>query len=120
MTNIVLNTKPFVPTGILNGVSMFWDKAAGLVNAFASLSARVNFTGQKTNVAWKLTVPVVKAEDSACGCAGEVLRTAIVDIVIRLDRDATSAERAAIEKCISDLVADAQFKASITNLTLPS
>lgn len=120
MPNIVLNTKPYVPTGVINGASMFWEQSGGLVNAFSPLSARVNYTGQKTNVAWKLTIPVVKPEDSACGCAGDVARTAIVDITVRLDRDATSAERADIEKRISDLVANAQFKASITNLTLPA
>lgn len=120
MSTIVLNSLNYVGTGILNGVSHFWERAAGLVNAFSQLTARVNFNTTKTNVAWKLTIPVVKEDDSACGCTGEVVRTTIVDIVARFDRSATSTERLDTLDRIQDLVASSHFVNSITNLDLPT
>lgn len=117
MSTIVLNSLNYVGTGVLNGISHWWERAAGLVNAFSELTNRVSYNPTKTVVAWKLTVPVVKGEDSACGCAGEVARTAIVDITVRFDRDATVTERTSVRTRISDLVATSQFGNSIINLT---
>lgn len=119
MTTIVLNSLNYVGNGILNGVSIFWEKAAGLVNAFSPLTCRINFNKENTNILWKLVVPVTKADDSACGCAGEVVRTTYVDISVRLGRTATAAERADVLARVRDLVAHASFGSSITSLTQP-
>lgn len=119
MSTIVLNSLNYVGTGILNGVSMFWEKSKGIVNAFSSLSARINFNKDNTNVLWKLIVPITQADDSACGCAGEVVRTTYVDIAVRLGRAATATERADVLARVQNLVASPQFAASISSLTLP-
>lgn len=119
MTTIVLNSLNYVGSGILNGASMFWERSKGIVNAFSQLSTRVNFTQDRTNVLWKLTVPVTVESDSACGCVGDVVRTTHIDIAVRLDRSATATERADILKRVRDLVASAQFGSSITSLDTP-
>jgi len=119
MSTIVLNSLNYVGTGILNGVSYFYERASGLVNAFSVLTGRVNYGTTKTTVAYKLTVPIVQEDDSACGCAGEVVRTTIVDISVRFDRSATSAERADVLARVQDLVATTQFESSIINLAQP-
>lgn len=119
MSNIVLNSLNYVGSGILNGASNWWNRAAGLVNAFGHLTARVNYNPTKTVVGWKLTVPVVATEDSSCGCVGEVVRTTLVDIQVRFDRGATAAERLSVKEQVEDLVASSQFGTSITDLVLP-
>lgn len=119
MTTIVLDTLQYVGSGILNGVSYFWERAGGVVNAFSKLHARIDLSTTKTTVAWKLSIPVTIAADSACGCAGEVARTAIIDVVVRLDRGATAAERLSVYNRTKDLVASTQFAKSITSLEMP-
>lgn len=119
MSTIVLNSLNYVGSGILNGVSFFWERSKGLANAFSPLSARVNMTKDKSNVLWKLNVPVTATADSPCGCAGDVVRTTYVDVNTRMDRAATAAERADVLARIRDLVASTQFASSITDLDLP-
>lgn len=120
MSNIVLNSLTYVGTGILQGVSWFWERSAGIVSAFRSLSCRINFADKRSNVQWKVVLPVTKAEDTACGCTGEVLRTAVVTITVHHDQLATVAERTATLTSVRDLVASTPFGESITSLTLPT
>lgn len=115
MSNIVLNSLTFVGNGILNGVNSFVERSAGLVNAFKTLTNKVTFA-DRTNVHWKLILPSVVAEDSACGCAGSVQYTNYVDITYRSDRRTTAAERTATLAMIRDLVATTNFGDSITSL----
>lgn len=117
MSSIVLNSLTYVGEGLINGASSFWERAGGVLNAFSQLTNRVSYNPTKTVVAWKLTVPIVKADDTACGCAGEVLRSTIVDITVRFDRSATATERADVLARIEDLVATTQFASSISSLT---
>jgi hypothetical protein len=119
MSTIVLNSLNYVGSGIVNGVSQFWERSKSLVSAFSTLTGRVNYGTAKTTVAWKLTVPVVKEDDTACGCAGEVVRTTIVDVSVRFDRSATSAERADVLQRLQDLVLTSQFAGSVSNLVQP-
>lgn len=119
MSTIVLNTLSYVGTGILNGVSYFWERTGGIVSSFSSLTSRVNFSQNRTNILWKLDIPVVSDEASTCACPGDVLRSTIVDVNTRFDRTATVAERLDAYERLVDLVASPEFKASITNLQLP-
>lgn len=118
MSTIVLNSLNYVGSGILNGVSFFYERAQGLVSAFSTLSNRINLTQDKSNILWKMVVPVVQAADSSCGCAGDVVRTTYVDINIRFEKTATAAERADVKKRIQDLVLTSQFVASIDSLVV--
>lgn len=119
MSTLVLNSLNYVGNGILNGVSMFWEKSKEIVNAFSPLNCRINFNKENTNVLWKLVVPVTQVDDSACGCAGEVVRTTYVDIAVRFGRAATAAERADVLARVRDLVATTAFGSSVSSLTLP-
>lgn len=119
MSTIVLNALNYVGEGIVNGISWFREKSVGLVAGFRTLTARISYNPTKTVVAWKLVKPVVATESTDCVCAGEILREAIIDITVRLDREATQAERDAIVEDIEDLVATTQFKGSITGFVMP-
>ena len=120
MSTIVLNTLNYTGTGFLNGASYFWERAAGLATAFSPIVAHVNLTQDKANVLWKLTIPVVVAADSTCGCAGEVSRVAVIDISFRMDKMATAAERLDALNRVKDLVKTTQFGESVTGLVVPT
>lgn len=120
MSTIVLNSLNYVGTGPLNGLSYFWEKAVGILNAFSPLSVGINFGKTNATVKWLLKVPVVKTDDTACGCAGEVVRTTYVNITMDLPRSATAAERADILARVRSLVASTQFGSSVSNLELPT
>lgn len=115
MSNIVLNSLTYVGNGIVNGLNSFIERSAGIVNGFRYLNNRITL-GDRSIVSWKLAVPVLVAADSPCGCAGAVKYTAYVDVVTKFDRAATADERAAILQSTKDLVAHANFGASITSL----
>lgn len=120
MSTIVLNSLNYVGNGVLNGISQFIERSLAVVSGFSNLTARISFNPTKTVVAWKLTVPVIGGEASACACPGDVLRGTIVDISVRFDRGATSTERADVLTRVRDLVATSQFGDSISSLTQPS
>lgn len=115
MSTIVLNSLNFVGNGILNGLNSFIERSTGVVNGFKYLNNRITL-GDKTTVAWKLSVPVLVPEDSPCGCAGAVKYTNYVDISLRCDRATSAAERTAILTSIRDLVTTTNFGDSITSL----
>lgn len=120
--SITLNTKAYNFAGLMNGIATYQDRSAGLASGFSALSARVQVTVQnsKSHVSWKLRLPVVNSESSACSCPGDVLRTSIADIVIQLGASATLAERTDFALRLKDLVASPEFQASIINLGQPN
>lgn len=118
MSNIVLNTLTYVGTGIINGLSYFWEKSLGIVSGFSALTNRINYTQDRVNVLWKLEVPVLQSEATSCACPGDVLRNTIVNIEVRYDKRATQAERDDIDLRVQNLVTSAQFRASVKSLVL--
>lgn len=117
MSTLVLNSLNYIGEGITNGINRFIERSSGLVAGFRNLTNRVSF-GDKTVVAWKLVQPTLVADDSPCGCAGQVKYNNYLDINVRLDRATTAAERTAMLADIRDLVASTNFGDSITSLKM--
>lgn len=117
--SIVLNTKTYTFRGFNpQSISTYMDTSSGVPNGFSPLTNRVegaDGTG-KVKSRWKLKVPVVTADDSACGCTGDLLREIVVDIVVTSDRGSSVTERTDAADRISDLVASTEFRASIISL----
>ena len=120
MSNIVLNTLTYVGEGIVNGISRFTEKSAGVVAGFRRLTESIGFTSAKTTVKWKLVIPTVQTDADACACPGAVLQETYVDITVRYDIKATQNQRDDTLAGIQDLVASTQFENSVANLILPS
>lgn len=121
---ISLNSKTYNFVGFdRNGVSIYQETSAGVPTGFSYLTCRVSpATAKETaKVRWRLTMPVVAADDSSCSCTGAVLRTYTYDEG-RIDIPGTgsSAERTDFGLRLKDLVATTQYQASITSLTQPS
>lgn len=121
---ISLNSKTYNFVGFdRNGVSVYQEASAGVPTGFSYLTCRVFPATAKSpaKVRWRLTMPIVATEDSACGCAGTVLRTYSYDEGrVDLPGNGSSAERTDFATRIKDLAAHAAYTASLTTLTQPS
>lgn len=118
MSNIVLNTLTYVGEGLINGLSHFWERSAGLAGGFRHLTNRVTQSASLIHVAWKLTMPELVADDSPCGCEGaQAFAPTIVDITVRFDKKAPQAHRDAVQTSLENLVVTTQFRNSVKLLT---
>lgn len=122
MANIVLNTKTYNGSGVINGIAMYTERSAGVAGGFAPLSAsvKVGNGSDKTRIHWKAGLPVVAVEATSCACPGQSLRRADADFNIRMDSAMTLAERTDFALRLKDLVASPEFQASIISLQQPA
>lgn len=125
--NITLNSKVYVPSGFSGSIAGWRYSGTGVPTGFSNLTESIDVpstargattTGQY-RVKWKLKVPTIATDDSACACDGSVLRNTIADLVFTLHASGTTAERQDLLDQLDDLIADAQFRASILNLAYP-
>ena len=121
MSTIVLNTLNYVGEGVVNGISRYIERSAGVVAYFRALTGSVKTTTTRTTVKWKLVHPFPSSAPTSCPCPGEApFLDAIVNIDVRLDSRADEAFRTAVQLAIADLVAKDEFKNSIKLLTTPN
>lgn len=119
MSNITLNTKTYTGAGFVNGLVSWIERSAGIASGFSPVRSSLRTDPQKDGKVrgkWDIEMPIIATESSACSCAGDVLRVADAVISFRLDKGLTLAERTDFALRLKDLVASAQFQASITNL----
>lgn len=114
MSTIVLNALNYVGQGLVNGISHFWERSAGIVNGFRHLQNTVGLSQDKTHVKWKLTIPYVADSDGECQCTGaKLFEDTIVDVVVRFDKKLPATHRDATQTSIEDLVVTQQFRDSV-------
>jgi hypothetical protein len=102
-----------------NGTSRYVESSAGVPNGFSPLTNKVSNsegTGKSQQVKWRLAVPVIATDDSACGCTGEVLETDYVEVVYTLSKTSTLAIRQDLRLRLASLIANGQYIASVDNL----
>ena len=119
MSNLTLNTKTYTGAGLVNGLVSWIERSLGIASGFSVTRSSLRTDpekGGKVRGKWDIDMPIVATESSACSCAGDVLRTADANISFRLDKRLTLAERTDFALRLKDLVASAQFQASIINL----
>ena len=119
MSNIVLNAVTYVGEGIQNGVTNFINRSAELLSGFSSLVGRVRNQNKRVEVRWNLAIPVLVADDSPCGCAGEVRFITYVELSVKFDQRADHAHRTDVYSRLLDLVAAAQVESSVVDLQPP-
>jgi hypothetical protein len=120
--SITLNTKVYNGNGVIAGVSSYTERTAGVAAGFSPVTATVSVGDgtAKSRIRWKLHLPVVATEASACACPGQAIRSSDGDINVRLDPGSTTAERTDFALRLKDLVASPEFQASIINLQQPA
>lgn len=119
MSDIVLNATTYVGEGIQNGVTNFINRSAELLSGFSSLVGRVRNQNKRVEVRWNLAVPVLVADDSPCGCAGEVRFITYAEVSVKFDQRADLAHRTDVYERLVDLLAATQVGSSIKNLQPP-
>lgn len=120
MSNIVLNTVTYIGEGIQNGVTNFINRSAEMLSGFSSLVGRVRNAGKRVEVRWNLAIPVLIAADSPCGCAGEVNFITFVEVAVKFDQRASSAQRTDTYARLKDLILSSQFENSVKLLQPPT
>lgn len=103
-----------------NGTSRYIESSAGIPNGFSPLTNKVSQAdgaGKSQQVKWRIAVPVLATEDSACACDGAVLETDYVELTFTLSKTSTLAIRQDLRLRLASLVANAQYIASVDNLT---
>lgn len=120
MSTITLNSLAYVGAGIQNGISRFINRSLGIIAGFSNLTVSVNASKAKTTVKWKLVVPVINDEATACACPGDVLQETIVDISVRYDAKADLTHREDILARVQDLMATTPFEDTFKLLVLPT
>lgn len=118
--NLTLNLKVYTPVSNLSGVTSWKYMADGIPNGYSSVQLQVKepTAGVKNYRATsKMLVPVVKGEDSTCGCVGDFLRQIGYEVTMTADRTSTAAERTDAYLRFKDLVATPEFIAVFRDLT---
>lgn len=115
-TDITLNSKVYGPDNISSGIASYVDRTSGIPSSFGRLTASVKSpTGNASTyrVRWDLKIPVVATESSTCACVGDLLRQSVASLEFVLARTSTTAERQELLDQLDDLVANADFRATI-------
>jgi hypothetical protein len=118
--NLTLNLKVYTPVQNLQGITKWQYMADGIPNGYSSatLSVKEPASGVKNyRSTGKLLVPVVKGEDSTCGCVGDFLRQIGYEVTMTADRTSTGAERTDAYLRFKDFVATPEFIAVFRDLT---
>lgn len=122
---MILNSKTYTYAGVLGNYSRWAYRSLGLAQLFSWVQGYVatNFDAKTkkatSSVKWRIMVPVPVAEDSACGCEGDVLGTITGYIDIQLNGALDTAARTDFLAQLQDLIATAEFTASVVSLEQP-
>lgn len=123
MGNIVLNTKTFGGRGIIAGVASYLEATAGVLAGFLTLTGSVKLPQAKLAKAkteWRLRIPVVTEDASACACPGEAVDEIDCYIVVRASQGTSTAVRTNMALMVKDLTASPEFQASVISFTQPN
>jgi hypothetical protein len=121
--SMALNSVTYVAAGVNNRLAAWINRSDGTPAGFSDVSISLPTPGTNASVyrvTAKLSVPIVQTEDTACACAGSLLRTGNVTIEALLPLTSTTAERTDLYERLKDLIEDSQFIAAIENLVLPT
>ena len=119
MANMVLNTLTYTGAGVINQVASWWNRASGFAAGFSQANMSLRFSGDKWRGKGVLTLPTLVAEDSACGCEGQLHDTNDAEFSFRIDPKAGPETRTDLYLRFKDFVGSAQCQALFENLTYP-
>lgn len=116
MSNIVLNTKTYTgTTGTVNGVASWVERSLGIAKLFGLVKSSLRIT-DKIRGRWDLIQQFPQPEGAPVCCGPDEDRMADAILSFRLHPTLTLAERTDFADRLQDLVATAQFRASIISL----
>lgn len=125
---MILNGKTYSFDGNLNGMAVYTERSAGIPAGYSPLTttntvgkgARGTNNASRSRSVWKLSLPVVATDDSACVCTGDILRQTDVNVDIRSDANSTTADLTELLARFRALVLTPQFEASFLQHLTPT
>lgn len=123
MANLSLNTKTYTGRGLANLVATWTNMASGLLAAMARVTGSVRLPvrkDEKANIQWRLRVPVVIEDASACACPGEIVDEIDAYIQVRCTQGISTTVRTDFALQLKDLVATTDFQSSIISFQQPT
>lgn len=120
-TAVTLNTKVYTPSGVSQGVAAWADRSSGVFTAISNLTATYKDSpkSEVIRVGSDIGIPVVSETDTACTCAGSVLRTSRAKLEMLLPKTGTKAERTDLRLRLIDWLGSADAIAMIDDLDQP-
>lgn len=115
MSNLVLNTKTYTGSGILNGIASWWDRSGGVAALFNRVTASIRIN-DKARVQWKIEQQFPQPEGAPVCCGPDEKRQADADIRIRLHPSLDATERTDFKARLVALVSTSDFSDSIVQL----
>lgn len=109
--NVTLNSVVYAPAGTSNGTSSWVNRSGGSGASFSTMTEKVTTPsgGEVVRELFTLSIPIVATEDTACVCAGGLLRSSSVQISVWIPQNSTAAERLDLYTRIKDLVLSDPF-----------
>lgn len=119
--SIVINSKTYTFDGFdRNGVAVYTERSGGIPTSFSVLTFGIESSKEYQRITVRLSVPIVAADDSSCSCAGSALRTSRMTWVFEEPNTGVAAERTDWAARVTQLAANAQFVALLTNFVKPT
>lgn len=126
--SLTLNTKVYKYRNTQNGVTTYAEDSGQFVGGFSLLTARASLgrpargkmPAARSTTVWKLSLPVLADNDTACACAGDVLGTVDFFVEIRSDVVIPKSVLTDGRLRVADLVATPEFIESVDSHTLPT
>lgn len=115
--SITLNTKVYTPRGTSNGITTWalaGDASFGGAQSQVTESVRGPLSDGTYRTQWIVVIPKAAAEDSPCGCTGEILGTGKAKLEITWPVGYTAAERQDFVDRLQDLFALSVFDKSVS------
>jgi hypothetical protein len=116
--NVTLNTVVYAPGGTSNGISSWTNRSGGYGASYTTMKEEFvqPAKGDVVRMKFSLDVPIVATVDSACGCAGTLIRTSTIQLSVWVPQSSTAAERTDLYNRLKDLVLSAPVSNGISNL----
>lgn len=126
--SLTLNTKVYNYRNTANNVTTYAEDSGQFVGGFSLVTAqtalgvpkRGNRPAQRSKTIWKLSLPVLADDDTACACAGDVLGSVDFFVEIRSDVVIPKTMLTDGRLRLKDLIATNEFIASVDNHTQPT
>ena len=126
--SLTLNTKVYNYRNTQNGVTTYAEDSGQYVGGFSLVTARASIgqpsrgsrPASRSATVWKLSLPILADDDTACACAGDVLGTADFFVEIRSDVVIPKSVLTDGRLRLKDLIMTSEFIASVDSHIQPT
>lgn len=118
---LTLNALVYAPAGYINSRIARWRNipsgapSNGANEVTLDIRQGQNGAVGTTKTQWKIRLPTLVEDASACACPGDIRSEVVIDLVVTAGQLSTVADRTAARLALTSLVATAAFIDSVDN-----